>query len=84
MIAPARIAAYDTLLAVDAGRADLPAALHRARQRLEDERDRALAGEIATGTVRWQGAYDHIIELFAGRPIAKMDRASVHGLMRWG
>ena len=77
MIAPARIAAYDTLLAVDAGRADLPAALHRARQRLEDERDRALAGEIATGTVRWQGAFDHIIELFAGRPIAKMDREVV-------
>ncbi len=77
MIAPARIAAYETLLAVEAGRADLPTALHRARQRLQDERDRALAGEIATGTVRWRGAFDHVIELFAGRPIAKMDREIV-------
>ena len=77
MIAPARIAAYDTLLAVDAGRADLPAALHRARQPLQDERDRALAGEIATGTLRWQAAFDHVIAAFAGRPIARLDREVV-------
>ena len=77
MIAPARIAAYDAILAVDAGRADLPAALHRARQPLKDERDRALAGEIATGTLRWQAAFDHIIAAFAGRPIGKLDREIV-------
>ncbi len=77
MIAPARIAAYDTILAVDAGRADLPAALHRARQPLKDERDRALAGEIATGTLRWQAAFDHVIAAFAGRPIGKLDREIV-------
>jgi hypothetical protein len=52
MIAPARQAAYDVLRAVTAGRADLPTALARARTRLADERDRALAGEIATGTLR--------------------------------
>ncbi|HEX9365960.1 MAG TPA: 16S rRNA (cytosine(967)-C(5))-methyltransferase RsmB [Vicinamibacterales bacterium] len=73
MIAPARVAAYDTVLAVAARRADLPAALARARARLPDERDRALAGEIATGTLRWQGAFDHIIETFAGRPSARLD-----------
>ena len=77
MIAPARIAAYETILAVDAGRADLPAALHRARQPLKDERDRALAGEIATGTLRWQAAFDHVIAAFAGRPIGKLDREIV-------
>ena len=77
MIAPARIAAYETILAVDAGRADLPAALHRARQPLKDERDRALAGEIATGTLRWQAAFDHVIAAFAGRPINKLDREVV-------
>jgi len=74
VIAPARIAAYETVLAVDAGRADLPAALHRARQPLKDDRDRALAGEIATGTLRWQAAFDHVITAFAGRPTAKLDR----------
>ena len=73
MIAPARIAAYQTILAVAAGRADLPAALARARTTLADERDRALAGEIATGTLRWQGAFDHVIEVFAARPAARLD-----------
>jgi 16S rRNA (cytosine967-C5)-methyltransferase len=73
VIAPARVAAYETILAVAAGRADLPAALARARARLKDERDRALAGEIATGTLRWQGAFDHIVETFAGRRSARLD-----------
>jgi 16S rRNA (cytosine967-C5)-methyltransferase len=73
MIAPARLAAYDVLRAVNTGRADLPGALARVRPRLDDERDRALAGEIATGTLRWQGACDAVIAAFAGRPPAKLD-----------
>jgi 16S rRNA (cytosine967-C5)-methyltransferase len=73
MIAPARLAAYDVLRAVNSGRADLPAALARVRPRLDDERDRALAGEIAAGTLRWQGAYDAVIAAFAGRPPARLD-----------
>lgn len=73
MIAPARQAAYDVLRAVSSGRADLPTALARARTRLSDDRDRALAGEIATGTLRWQGAFDHVIAAFAKRPPAKLD-----------
>lgn len=73
MIAPARLAAFEVLRAVNSGRADLPAALARARQRLEDERDRALAGEIATGTLRWQGAFDVVIGAFARRPVARLD-----------
>jgi 16S rRNA (cytosine967-C5)-methyltransferase len=81
VIAPARVAAYDTLLAVAAGRADLPAALARARLKLADERDRALAGEIATGTLRWQGAFDHVIEVFAGRASARLD-AEVLAILR--
>jgi len=52
MIASARLAAYDVLRAVNSGRSDLPSALARVRPRLTDERDRALAGEIATGTLR--------------------------------
>jgi 16S rRNA (cytosine967-C5)-methyltransferase len=73
VIAPARVAAYETLRAVESGRADLPSALARARSRLDDERDRALAGEIAVGTLRWQGAFDAIVEAFSGRAIARLD-----------
>jgi len=73
VLAPARVAAFEVLRAVGTGRADLGSALARHRSRLPDERDRALAGEIATGTLRWQGAYDHVISAFAGRPLSKLD-----------
>jgi 16S rRNA (cytosine967-C5)-methyltransferase len=73
VIAPARLAAYDVLRAVNTGRADLPGALAQVRACLPDERDRALAGEIATGTLRWQAAFDAIIEAFAKRPVEKLD-----------
>jgi 16S rRNA (cytosine967-C5)-methyltransferase len=73
VIAPARLAAYRTLLAVDAGTVDLADALARSRASLHDERDRALAGEIAVGTLRWQGAFDSVIGAFAKRPIARLD-----------
>ena len=73
MIAPARAAAFDTLLAVENRRADLPHALAHSRAGLHDERDRALAGEIATGTLRWQGAFDHVIARFSSRPITRLD-----------
>lgn len=81
MIAPARLAAYDVLRAVSAGRSDLPTALAQVRGRLNDERDRALAGEIATGTLRWRGAFDVIIEAFAKRPAARLD-AEVLDILR--
>jgi 16S rRNA (cytosine967-C5)-methyltransferase len=73
MIAPARVAAYEVLRAVNSGRSDLPRALVRVRDRLGDERDRALTGEIATGTLRWQGTFDHVIAALSGRPLAKLD-----------
>jgi 16S rRNA (cytosine967-C5)-methyltransferase len=73
MIAPARLAAYSVLRAVSAGRANLPGALVEARRNLSDERDRALAGEIATGTLRWQGAFDRVISAYAGRPLSRLD-----------
>lgn len=72
-IAPARIAAYETVLAVAARQSDLPGALARARTRLADDRDRALAGEIAAGTLRWQAAFDHVIERFSNRPLPRFD-----------
>jgi 16S rRNA (cytosine967-C5)-methyltransferase len=73
MIAPARVAAYDILRAVSEGRSDLPTAIARARAALHDDRDRALAAEIATGVQRWRAALDRIIETFADRPIRRLD-----------
>jgi 16S rRNA (cytosine967-C5)-methyltransferase len=73
MIAPARVAAYDILCAISAGSADLPTALAAARATLHDERDRALAAEIASGVQRQRAALDHLISQFAKRPIDKLD-----------
>jgi len=73
MIAPARIAAYDVLMAVSAGNADLATAIAFARGSLRDERDRALASEIATGVLRWRAALDHLIAAFARRSLDRLD-----------
>ena len=73
MTAPARTAAYHAVRAIAAGRADLPAALQSSRERLEDERDRSLAAEIVTGTLRWQRSLDHLVEQFSKRRIGKLD-----------
>jgi 16S rRNA (cytosine967-C5)-methyltransferase len=72
-MAPARRVAVDVLRRVNDGRSDLPAALAEARQRLTDDRDRALLVELATGTLRWQGAIDHVVVEFAKRPIERLD-----------
>jgi 16S rRNA (cytosine967-C5)-methyltransferase len=67
------MAAYYALRAIAATRADLPAALAHSRQRLTDERDRALAAEIVTGTLRWQQSLDHVAAHFAQRPVSRID-----------
>ena len=73
MIAKARVAAFDILQALSSGRADLPTALAQARESLDDDRDRALAGEIATGVLRHRAALDHLIAVFAKRGIERLD-----------
>ena len=73
MIAPARIAAYEVLTAVSARRADLPDALASARTNLRDDRDKALAAEIALGVQRSRAALDHAIAHVARRPISRLD-----------
>jgi len=73
MIAPARRGAYTVLRAVHTDAVDLGHAMARVRGGLTDERDRALAGEIAIGTLRWRGRLDHLIAHFARRPIARLD-----------
>jgi 16S rRNA (cytosine967-C5)-methyltransferase len=83
MIAPARRASYEILLAVSTGRADLPAAIASRRATLRDDRDRALATDIATGVERWRLALDHLIEFFARRPIDRLD-AEVVVILRAG
>jgi len=73
MIAPARVAAYQALLAVSNGRSDLPSAIEHARATLRDERDQALAADIATGVQRWRGAFDHLIVQFSKRSLDRLD-----------
>jgi len=73
MIAPARSAAYAILSAVSAGNADLPTAIALARGGLHDDRDRALAAEIASGVQRWRAALDHLIVEFSARSISRLD-----------
>ena len=77
MIAPARVAAYDILLAVSRGRADLPDAIAHARRTLRDDRDKALAAEIATGVQRWRATLDHLIVHFSKRPLDRLDEEVV-------
>jgi len=72
-MAPARVAAYEALRAITAGRVDLPGALAHSRGRLTDARDRALAADIVTGTLRWQQSLDFLIEHFARRPPSNID-----------
>lgn len=73
MLSPARIAAFHALSAIVDGHADLPTALVSARRRLTDERDRALAAEIVTGTLRWLRSLDYLVERFAGRRLTEID-----------
>ena len=73
MISPARIAAFEILSAVSAGSVDLPTAIAFARNSLRDDRDRALAAEIASGVQRWRAALDHLIVQFSKRDISRLD-----------
>ena len=73
MIARARVAAFEILQALASGRADLPSALAHARELLDDDRDRALAAEIATGVLRHRSALDHLITQFANRDVGRLD-----------
>lgn len=73
MIAPARLAAYRILSSVSTGRTNLPTAIARARGALADDRDRALAADIATGVQRWRATLDHLIVHFSRRSLARTD-----------
>lgn len=81
MIAPARVSALECLRALSTGTSDLGTELERARERLADPRDRALTTDIVSGVQRWRAALDHLIGVFAKRPVAKLD-ADVLDILR--
>src|SRR5207247_1683282 len=49
------------------------AAIALVRPALHDERDRALASDIATGVQRWRAALDHLIAQFSKRSVERLD-----------
>jgi 16S rRNA (cytosine967-C5)-methyltransferase len=71
MTAPARAAAYRALRIV--ATADLGDTLARTRDPLADPRDRALATDLVTGTLRWRGAIDFQLERLTGKPLDRLD-----------
>ena len=77
MSTPARRAAHEVLRAVHTERADLATALERARRRLADPRDRALAGEIVLGVQRRRAAIDHLVAQAATRPLSTITPAAL-------
>jgi 16S rRNA (cytosine967-C5)-methyltransferase len=81
MAAIARVVALDTLRRVHAGSSDLASALEQGRMRLADERDQALAAEIAIGTLRWRAALDHAIAWAGNRSASAFD-ADVLDILR--
>ncbi|HTS73504.1 MAG TPA: transcription antitermination protein NusB, partial [Gaiellaceae bacterium] len=72
MIAPARRAAFDTLLRVFEDDAYADRAFPAAAAGL-DPRDRALAQRLAYGTIQRVRTLDHGIEALGRRPVAKLD-----------
>lgn len=83
MAAPARDAAVKVLMAVSAGRGDLGDALSRTRDLLADPRDRALATDLALGTLRWRNALDYQLQRLSAKPLHKLD-AVVLDVLRVG
>ncbi len=71
-VGPARVAAHRVLRAVHQSGRDLATALDSARRELNDPRDRALAGEIALGTLRWRNAIDHLLAGVSSRPLTRI------------
>jgi 16S rRNA (cytosine967-C5)-methyltransferase len=82
VIAPARVAAYQVVLRVFEQDAYADRAFAAAAARL-DARDRALAQQIAYGTVQRVRALDHGIETLGRRPLRKL-HAQVRAALRIG
>jgi 16S rRNA (cytosine967-C5)-methyltransferase len=73
-ISPARACAYAVIRRVFEEGAFADRALHgEARRSGLDARDRALATRLAYGAVQRRATLDHVIEILAGRPVAKLE-----------
>ena len=77
-IAPARVAAFDVVRRVFEDEAYADRALRTAAAGLDD-RDRALARQLAYGTVQRARTLDHAIETLGRRPVAPLDAAGARG-----
>jgi len=78
-VAPARRAAYTVVRRVFEQGAYADRALHSAADGLS-QRDRALATQIAYGTVQRKRTLDHLLEDFVSRPLGKLDPAVLAAL----
>ena len=73
MIAAARRVAYDALRAVATRTRDLGEALADSRERLSDDRDRALTAAIVVGTLRWRNRLDWLLARTSNRDVESLD-----------
>jgi 16S rRNA (cytosine967-C5)-methyltransferase len=80
MIAPARRAAFDALLAHATRGTDLPAALAAAHRTLTQPRDHTLLTELVTGTLRMRAALDFQLAQRTPRSLATLDAEVLAGL----
>jgi 16S rRNA (cytosine967-C5)-methyltransferase len=80
VIAPARRAAYDALLAHAVSGTDLAAAVSAVRRELTEPRDHTLLTELVSGTVRMQRAIDHQLAVRCTRPLDALDTAVLTSL----
>lgn len=81
-ISPARAAAYDVIRRVFEDEAYADRALRTASSELDD-RDRALARQLAYGTVQRTRTLDHVIARIGRRPVRRLD-APVRAALRLG
>ena len=70
---PARRVAYDALRAVATRTRDLGEALADSRERLSDDRDRALTAAIVVGTLRWRNRLDWLLARASNRDVESLD-----------
>ena len=65
--------AYDALRAVATRTRDLGEALADSRERLSDDRDRALTAAIVVGTLRWRNRLDWLLARASNRDVESLD-----------
>ncbi|HUZ46527.1 MAG TPA: 16S rRNA (cytosine(967)-C(5))-methyltransferase RsmB [Terriglobia bacterium] len=73
-VSPARQAAFEILVQVDAGKAFAADLLEGRKAATLSDADRALATEIVMGVLRWRGEIDFRLEQLSGKTIASFDR----------